>query len=77
VMAAVEKLGRLLGDILVRRRSELALRAAHSELARVSQFSAMGAMTASIGTHRGSIATPALSLPKALTEGGLSLAGRR
>jgi signal transduction histidine kinase len=49
VMAAVEKLGRLLGDILVRRRSELALRAAHSELARVSQFSAMGAMTASIG----------------------------
>jgi GAF domain-containing protein len=42
VMAAVEKLGRLLGDILVRRRSELALRAAHSELARVSQFSAMG-----------------------------------
>jgi C4-dicarboxylate-specific signal transduction histidine kinase len=49
VMAAVKKLGRLLGDILVRRRSELALRAAHSELARVSQFSAMGAMTASIG----------------------------
>ena len=49
VMAAVEKLGRLLGDILVRRRSELALRAAQSELARVSQFSAMGAMTASIG----------------------------
>ena len=49
VMAAVEKLGRLLGDIMVRRRSELALRAAHSELARVSQFSAMGAMTASIG----------------------------
>src|SRR4029077_9204915 len=49
MMAAVAKLGRLLGDILVRRRSELALRAAHSELARVSQFSAMGAMTASIG----------------------------
>ncbi len=49
VMAAIEKLGRLLGDILERRRSELALRAAHSELARVSQFSAMGAMTASIG----------------------------
>jgi signal transduction histidine kinase len=49
VMAAIEKLGRLLGDIMVRRRSELALRAAHSELARVSQFSAMGAMTASIG----------------------------
>ncbi len=49
VMAAVVKLGRLLGDILVRKRSELALRAAHSELARVSQFSAMGAMTASIG----------------------------
>ena len=48
VMAAVEKLGRLLGDILERRRSELALRAAHSELARVSQFSALGAMTASI-----------------------------
>ena len=48
VMAAIGKLGRLLGDILERRRSELALRAAHSELARVSQFSAMGAMTASI-----------------------------
>jgi signal transduction histidine kinase len=49
MMAAVAKLGRLLGDILVRRRSDLALRAAHSELARVSQFSAMGVMTASIG----------------------------
>jgi signal transduction histidine kinase len=49
VMTAVAKLGRLLGDILVRKRSELALRAAHSELARVSQFAAMGAMTASIG----------------------------
>src|SRR4029077_17164736 len=49
VMAAVVKLGELLGDILVRKRSELALRAAHSELARVSQFSAMGVMTASIG----------------------------
>jgi C4-dicarboxylate-specific signal transduction histidine kinase len=49
MMAAVAKLGRLLGDILVRKRSELALRAAHSELARVSQFSAMGVMTASIG----------------------------
>jgi C4-dicarboxylate-specific signal transduction histidine kinase len=48
-MAAVAKLGRLLGDILVRKRSDLALRAAHSELARVSQFSAMGVMTASIG----------------------------
>jgi signal transduction histidine kinase len=48
VMAAVVKLGRLLGDILVRRRSELALRAAHAELARASQFSAMGAMTGSI-----------------------------
>ena len=49
MMAAVAKLGRLLGDILVRKRSDLALRAAHSELARVSQFSAMGVMTASIG----------------------------
>jgi signal transduction histidine kinase len=49
LMAAVAKLGRLLGDILVRKRSDLALRAAHSELARVSQFSAMGVMTASIG----------------------------
>jgi signal transduction histidine kinase len=49
MMAAVAKLGRLLGDIMVRKRSELALRAAHSELARVSQFSAMGVMTASIG----------------------------
>jgi C4-dicarboxylate-specific signal transduction histidine kinase len=49
LMAAVAKLGRLLGDILVRKRAELALRAAHSELARVSQFSAMGVMTASIG----------------------------
>jgi signal transduction histidine kinase len=49
IMAAVVKLGTLLGDILVRKRSELALRAAHSELARVSQLSAMGAMTASIG----------------------------
>jgi C4-dicarboxylate-specific signal transduction histidine kinase len=49
VMAAVVKLGELLGDIMLRRRSELALRAAHSELARVSQFSAMGVMTASIG----------------------------
>jgi signal transduction histidine kinase len=49
LMAAVARLGRLLGDILVRKRSELALRAAHSELARVSQFSAMGVMTASIG----------------------------
>ncbi len=49
MMAAVVKLGRLLGDILVRKRSDLALRAAHSELARVSQFSAMGVMTASIG----------------------------
>ena len=49
VMAAVVKLGRLLGDILVRKRSELALRAANSELARVSQLSAMGVMTASIG----------------------------
>ena len=36
MMAAVAKLGRLLGDILVRKRSDLALRAAHSELARVS-----------------------------------------
>ena len=49
IMVAVVKLGTLLGDILVRKRSELALRAAHSELARVSQLSAMGAMTASIG----------------------------
>jgi signal transduction histidine kinase len=49
MMAAVAKLGRLLGDVLVRKRSEWALRAAHSELARVSQFSAMGVMTASIG----------------------------
>jgi signal transduction histidine kinase len=49
MMAAVVKLGRLLGDILVRKRTDLALRAAHSELARVSQFSAMGVMTASIG----------------------------
>jgi signal transduction histidine kinase len=49
VMAAVVKLGELLGDIMSRKLSELALRAAHSELARVSQFSAMGAMTASIG----------------------------
>src|SRR5262249_44014716 len=49
LMAAVAKLGRLLGDILVRKRAELALRAAHSELARVSQFSAMGVMTASSG----------------------------
>jgi len=49
MMAAVAKLGRLLGDVLVRKRSDLALRAAHSELARVSQFSAMGVMTASIG----------------------------
>jgi PAS domain S-box-containing protein len=49
LMDAVVKLGRLLGDILERKRSELALRAAHSELARVSQFSAMGVMTASIG----------------------------
>jgi signal transduction histidine kinase len=48
VMAAVVKLGRLLGDILVRRRSELALLTAHAELARVSQLSAMGAMTGSI-----------------------------
>jgi signal transduction histidine kinase len=49
IMVAVVKLGTLLGDILVRKRSELALRAAHSELARVSQLSAMGAVTASIG----------------------------
>jgi signal transduction histidine kinase len=49
VMDAVVKLGRLLGDILVRKRSELALRAAHSELARVSQLAAMGVMNASIG----------------------------
>jgi signal transduction histidine kinase len=49
VMTAVVKLGKLLGDILQRKRSELALRTAHSELARVSQFSAMGVMTASIG----------------------------
>jgi GAF domain-containing protein len=49
VMEAVVKLGRLLGDILVRKRSELALREAHSELERVSQFAAMGVMTASIG----------------------------
>jgi signal transduction histidine kinase len=49
VMAAVVKLGELLGDIMSRKRSELALRTAHSELARVSQFSAMGVMTASIG----------------------------
>ena len=49
VMEAVVKLGRLLGDILVRKRSELALRAAHSELARVSQLAAMGVMNASIG----------------------------
>jgi len=49
VMDAVVKLGRLLGDILVRKRSELALREAHSELERVSQFAAMGVMTASIG----------------------------
>jgi signal transduction histidine kinase len=49
VMDAVVKVGRLLGDILVRRRSELALQTAYSELARISQFSAMGVMTASIG----------------------------
>jgi signal transduction histidine kinase len=48
LMDAVVKLERLLGDVLERKRSESALRVAHSELARFSQFSAMGVMTASI-----------------------------
>ena len=47
-VARLKVIGGVMAQALARRRSEAALRAAHSELARVSQLSAMGAMAASI-----------------------------